>query len=314
MRAPGWKSLLLFLGMALGSASAADVQDWITPGNLPTVESVTLRNASCEAVIWTKPFFRLASFRLTSGQNHLVGFESPNPVVGGRLLRPLFVTGGKLWLTGVPRGDLFGLLPGTATPFDGGVEVAIGPDPGMGLSARVRFVLDARPSRLTVTSTLRNAGSGECTAGCWWPISFEPGGRMESEALPFPEEPHFRFFSWHHDVPLAEPACRIDGGRIVLDLDRPLRNNLFEIGFLGREVTVTKPDCRYRFTVLDPAPAPSRTYPQEGSAVILYRDQRTLFCEAELEGPETSLAPGAQASFRFAISLETPGSPTNSFP
>ncbi len=314
MRASGWKSLVLFLGMALGSASGAEVQNWITPGNIPAVESVTLRNPACEAVIWTKPFVRLASFRLADGRNHLVGFASPNPVADGRLLRPLFVTGGRLWLTGVPRGDLIGLLPGTATPVDGGVEVAVGPDPGTGLSARVRFVLDARLPRLTVTSTLRNSGSSPCIAGCWWPISFEPGGQMESEALPFPEEPRFRFFSWHHDVPVTEPACRIDGGRIVLDLDRPLRDNLFEIGFLGREVVVAKPDCRYRFTVLDPAPDPSRTYPQEGSAVILYRDQRTLFCEAELEEPDTNLAPGAQTSFRFAVSLETPGSPTSSLP
>ncbi len=40
---------------------------------------------------------------------------------------------------------------------------------------------------------------------------------------------------------------------------------------------------------------------------MLYCDQRSGFCEAELSGPLVDLAPGAETAFTFAIALERRG-------
>ena len=277
---------------------------WIDPAYRPAIEAVTLRNAACEAVVWTKPFVRIASFRLTGGQNRLAGFDTPNPVEGPRVLRPWFVCGAKLWLAGLPGGDRFGLLPGTATRTPHGVEIALGPDPATGLAARIRVELAEKEARLTVASLLRNAGDAERTTACWWPVSFEPGGTMSAEALPEAPggAPHFQ--SWNGDAPPAEPACRIEGTRVTLDLDRPMAKPLFQLGFPGREIAVAKPDGVHRLDILAPLPGPGRRYPPGGGSVIVFRDQRTGFCEAELCGPLTALAPGEETSFSFSWALD----------
>ncbi len=284
-----------FLAVLLGGVRAADKpNDWITPGAVPATESIVLANGVCEAVVLVKPFVRLSSFRLRGGRNHLVDFSSPNPVEKGRLLRPLYVIGARLWPTPEVAGWYkFGLVPGTAERHARQVDVSLGPDPVTGLAGRIRFALDAELPRLEVSSVLRNASAGEVRTGCWWPVAFEPGGTMESSISPGSSPP-----------PSPDPACRIDGRRVTLDLDGPLRGDLCRYGFPGREIAVVKPDCIYRVAALDPVPGPGAAYPGDGSSAVLYRDQRTWFCEAELVGPLARLAPGEEAAFRWSLTVE----------
>ena len=88
------------------------------------MESVRLSNPACEAEISFKPFVRLISFRLKDGRNHLLNFDSPNPVINGKPSRPDFVAGAKLWYAPEVNGSArFGTLPGA--PSQTGREVVV---------------------------------------------------------------------------------------------------------------------------------------------------------------------------------------------
>jgi len=293
----------LFLVIAMVHPSASE--NWITPGTVFKTESITLRNPSCEAVILTKPFVRLISFRLANGRNHLVQFDSPNPLQNGRLLRPLFVTGAKLWPADEsPDSYKFGLLPGIATQAGQNVDVHLGPDTVSGWEGRIEFTLDPVQPKLTISSTLHNAGTTKKETGCWWPVSFEPGGKMEAKAISDPAKSMFHFQSGSGEIRPRDPACTIQGNQVSLDLDRPLEQPTFKVSFLGREINVIKSDCTYCLTVIHPIPEAGHSYFQNGSTAILYRDQRTWFCEAEFSSPKVLLQPGEETSFTFSIDLK----------
>ncbi len=301
-------SIFLLLMMASTVAVwAVAIANAETEHGSPVSESIALNNPACEAIVLIKPFVRLISFRLAGGRNHLVDFNSPNPKRNdGQVLRPLFVTGAKLWPSSETRDFYkFGLLEGRATQNGLEVEVRMGPDPVTGFEGTILFKLDPKEARVTITSTLRNTEKTERDTGCWWPVTFDPGGRMEAQAIPLPKEPAYAFHFWSGNAS-TESACVIDDGHVTLDLDQPLRRPIFKIGFLGREITVSKPDCVYRLTAIDPAPSAKQVYPDGGSAVIFYSDQRTLFCEAELTSPLAHLRPNDSTSFTFALSVEPP--------
>ena len=266
-------------------------------------ETITLSNPACEAVICVKPFVHLISFRFIGGKNHLLNFETPNP--GD--LRPQFIVGAKLWYAPEVSGShLFGLLSGSITRNGGDLNAQLDPDPGSGLQGRIHFHLDEHEPRITITSVLQNVGTVEKETSCWWPVSFEPGGRMEAVPMPMPAEPAFNFHFWSYGGPPTEPACQITKTKVVLDLDRRLQESIYKIGFMGKEILLTKDDCAYRVTALDPVPSPKRTYPHGGSPVMLYCDQKTGFCEAEVSGPLKKLGPNEETSFTFSIVLERP--------
>ncbi len=271
------------------------------------IETIKIDNQVCEAVITTKPFVHLISFRMKGAKNHLLNFESPNPSANGRLLRPLFIVGAKLWYAPEVAGSsLFGKLTGDVTQNKNEVNAQLDVDPGTGLQGRIRFVLDENRPLLTITSVIRNAGTKETKTSCWWPVSFEPGGRMEAVPIPSSPEPAFNYHFWSYGGTASEPGCKISKTNVVLDLDHPLQPPIFKIGFMAREIILTKPDCIYRLTVIDPPVDPQRQYPHGGSPVMLYCDQKTWFCEAELSGPLAQLKPQEETAFTFAISLEQP--------
>jgi len=271
------------------------------------LETITLSNPACEAVISVRPFVHLISFRLSGGKNHLINAESPNPLHNGQPMRPFFLLGAKLWYAPeVPGSHLLGLLSGKVTNQGGDVDARLDPDPASGLQGRIHFHLDEHEPRLTIESALRNVGSAEKETSCWWPVSFEPGGRMEAAPIPLPDNPAYSFHFWTYGGPASDPACQIGKDKVVLDLDRPLQAPVYKIGFLGREILVIKSDCTYRLTALDPVPSPELKYSHGGSPVMLFRDQKTLFCEAELSGPLAKLKPGEETAFTFSIALEKP--------
>ena len=177
-------------------------------------ELVHLANPACEADISIKPFVRLISFRLAGGRSHLLNYESPNPLINGKPSRPTFVAGAKFWYAPEVAGShLFGMLAGVPTQTERSVQVQLDPDPGSKLQGTIRYVLDERLPRLTISSTLRNVGTAVTETSCWWPVAFEPGGRMEADVIPLPTEPFFRFLFWSYGAPPSEPACRIGQGR-----------------------------------------------------------------------------------------------------
>ncbi len=222
-------------------------------------------------------------------------------------MRPFFLLGAKLWYAPeVPGSHLFGLLSGKVTHKGRDVDAQLDPDPVSGLQGRIHFHLDPVQPLITITSALRNAGSVDKETSCWWPVSFEPGGRMEAEPIKLPDDPTFDFHFWSYGGPASDPACQIGKDFVVLDLDRPLQESVYKIGFFGREISVIKPDCTYRLTALNPVPSSQLNYPHGGSPVMLFRDQKTWFCEAELSGPLTKLHPGDETAFTFSIALEAP--------
>jgi hypothetical protein len=302
---PGLLGGAVFI-MSLFSAKGNDMQ--VAAVAAMKIETVTIRNPVCEAVITSKPFVHLISFRLLGEKNHLLNFETPNPVANGHLLRPLFIVGAKLWYAPEVIGSAgFGLLAAAKINEKANeVDVVLTPDPNSGLQGNIRFVLDEHEPRLTITSVLRNGGAKARETSCWWPVSFEPGGRMEAEVIPSPAEPAFSYHFWSYGGTASESACRISKTKVVLNLDQPLQHPIFKIGFIGKEIVLTKPDCVYRMTALAPDVDPRVTYPHGGSPVMLYCDQRSGFCEAELSGPLVKLQPQDETSFTFSISLEKP--------
>ena len=284
----------------------ADAMDG-APTSTMKIETLKLSNSTCEAIILTKPFVHLIGFRFLDGKNHLLNFDSPNPVRDGKPMRPLFIVGAKLWYAPeVAESHLFGILSGNITQGEREIDAKLDPDPISGLQGTIRFTLDKDQPRLTITSTLRNVGNAEKETSCWWPVSFEPGGSMEADVIPCPTEPTFSFHYWSYGGTASEPACKVTADKVTLDLDRPLEKSIFKIGFLGREIVVNKPDCAYRLTTLTPLPGPQHAYPHGGSPVMLYSDQKTWFCEAELSGPLVKLHPHEETSYTFSITLEKP--------
>ena len=302
-----WQRLLGFAALA----------PWLILSNVseaaaPEVKSIRLTNPTCEAEISLQPFVRLISFRLKDGKSHLLSFDSPNPVINGKPSRPAFVAGAKFWFAPEVAGSSrFGMLPGTPTQNGRDVLVHLEPDPDSKLQGTIRYTLDEHLPRITISSTLCNVGPAATETGCWWPVAFEPGGRMEARILPLPVEPVFRFVLWSYSAPVSDPACRISHDKVSLEMDRPFEGKpLFKVGFLSGEIAVCKPDCTYRLTALDPPPKAGQNYPHDGSPAIFYCDQRTGFCEAELSGPLARLQPGEETVFTFAISLEAPPTPS----
>jgi hypothetical protein len=296
-----WACIVTIL---LAAASALPVLSQATEQPNPRLAQITIKNPSCEAIVLLRPFVRLDSFRLTGCKNYLITARSPNPVVNGHALRPPFIIGAKLWYAPeTPGSHLFGLLPGNATENGNKVQVATPPDPLSHLQAKIQFDLDASLPLITITSTILNVGDNARFVSPWWPVSFEEGGQMDSHLIPFGNEPTYRFSSWSYSAPISDPACHISRDHVTLDLNRPLSEPIFKIGFLSDEIEVAKGDCTYHLTVIDPRPSPLLTYPHGGSSSILFRDQRTWFCEAELLGPLVRLTPGQSTSFTFTIYL-----------
>jgi len=293
-------SCLLMIALS-ESSKATDV----TSDSAMKIETIKISNHVCEAEITVKPFVHLLGFRLLGAKNHLLNIESPNPSKNGHSMRPLFIVGAKLWYAPEVAGShLFGLLTGEVTQKGREVDVNLDRDPGSRLQGRIRFVLDETKPQLKIISVLRNEGASARETSCWWPVSFEPGGRMEAAPIPSPSEPAFNYHFWSYSGTASEPGCKITKTNVVLDLDRPPEAPIFKIGFLGREIILIKPDCVYRMTILDPPVDPARNYPHGGSPVMLYCDQKTWFCEAELSGPLIKLQPQEETSFIFTISLE----------
>lgn len=296
------------IGLIMSSISVSGTETGPAPNSTMKIETIKISNAACEAEITTKPFVHLISFRLLGAKNHLLNFQSPNPVANGHAMRPLFIVGAKLWYAPeVANSHQFGLLDGEVTQHQNEVNAQLKMDPVTGLQGRIRFSLDESRAQMTITSVIRNVGTKDVETSCWWPVSFEPGGQMAAVPIPAPTEPVFNYHFWSYGGPVSQPACKIEKDKVTLDLDHPMQGPLFKIGFMSREITLAKPDCVYRLTTLDPPVDPLRSYPHGGSPVMLYSDQRTWFCEAELSGPLVNLHPQEETSFTFSISLEKPG-------
>ena len=271
------------------------------------VETIKIRNAMAEAEITVKPFVHLLGFRFIDGKNHLLNYTTPNPTQDGHPIRPLFIVGAKLWYAPeVNSSHLFGMLSGQITRDQNEVAAKLEVDPVSHLQGRIRFVLDEKAPRLTISSALRNVGSKPILTGCWWPVSFETGGTMETTPLKSATEPAFTYHFWSFDDAGSSAICQITPEGIKLDLDHAMSAPLFKAGCISREVVVRKSDTVYRLTALDPPVDPAGFYPHGGSPVMLYRDGRTDFCEAELSGPLKTLEPGSETTFTFSIQLERP--------
>ena len=271
------------------------------------IETIKLKNPVCEAEITTKPFVHLLAFRFLGAKNHLLNFDTPDPLRNGKLIRPLFIVGAKLWYAPEVAGSSrFGMLTGDITQKRNEVDVILNPDPETGLQGKIQFVLDENKPLLTISSAITNVGKSARETSCWWPVSFEPGGQMESEPIPSPTDPAYSYHFWSYGGTASEPACKIEKGRVEMDWDRTLNPPLFKIGFIGREIVVTKPDCLFRLTAIDPPVDVEGRYPHGNSPVMLYCDQKSGFCEAELSGPLAMLQPNQATSLTFTIALEKP--------
>ena len=271
------------------------------------LETVKISNEVCEAEITTKPFVHLLGFRFLGAKNHLLNFDTPNPLKNGKPVRPLFIVGAKLWYAPeIPGSAGFGMLTGDVTQKRYEVDANLKPDPASNLQGSIRFVLDENGAQLTISSVITNVGETARETSCWWPVSFEPGGKMEAVPIPSPTEPSFSYHFWSYGGTASEPACKIDKDLVTLDLGRPLNPPIFKIGFVSREIVVTKSDCVFRLTAIDPSVNVKNTYPHGNSPVMLYCDQRSGFCEAELSGPLVMLQPGQAKAFTFTIALERP--------
>jgi hypothetical protein len=292
---------LFFLAFALTNASGDD-------SAMPAkIETIQIQNDVCEAEITVQPFVHLLSFRFRGAKNDLLNFTTPNPIAPGHPKRPEFIVGAKLWYAPeIADSHRFGLLTGAVTHTVRDVNAQLDPDPISGLQGTIHLQLDDHEAKLTITSTLKNVGVAEKETSCWWPVSFEPGGWMESVPIPAFTEPHYNYHFWSYGGTASEPACRIEKDRVVLDVDRPMNPPLFKIGFVAREIVVHKPDCVFRITAIDPPVDPARKYPHGDSPVMLYSDQKTGFMEAELSGPLVALKPGDQTAFTFTILLAKP--------
>ena len=128
------------------------------------------------------------------------------------------------------------------------------------------------------------------------------------EAIPVKSsiEPTRTYHFWSFDDLGAATIFHFTSDGVRLDLDQAMAAPLFKLGLFGNQVIVRKTDTIYRLKVPDPPLDPSLAYPHGGSPVLLYRDGRTGFCEAELSGPLKKLGPGEKTTFTFSIDLEAP--------
>jgi hypothetical protein len=293
----GLMSVLLFEGKIAGAEA----------GPAMNIETIKIRNEVCEAEITTEPFVHLLGLRFLGAKNHLLNYETPNPLKNGKPIRPLFIVGAKLWYAPEITGSAkFGMLTGDITQKRNEVDVKLKPDPDSGLQGQIQFVLDEHRAELTISSSITNVGKAARETSCWWPVSFEPGGKMEAVPIPSPTEPIFSYHFWSYGGTASEPACKIEKDRVQLDLDRTLNPPIFKIGFIGREIVLRKPDCIFRLTAIDPPVDAQGRYPHGNSPVMLYCDQRSGFCEAELSGPLAVLQPDQATSLTFKIALDKP--------
>ncbi len=305
---PGPRAWLRAIGL-IAFAIFPEVQVSATTPLDPALDhkSIKIGNDVCEAEITVEPFVHLLGFHFLGAKNHLLNFETPNPVEKGRAIRPYFIVGGKLWYAPeVSDSHKFAMLAGAVQQNGRKVDANLDPDPLSGLQARIVFVLDDHRPLLTITSTIKNSGGTVREASCWWPVSFEPGGKLESVPIPAPTDPAYSYHFWSYGGAASEPACKIDKNLVTLNMDGPLQKPIFKIGFIASEIVLTKPDCVFRLTAVNPPVDPGRKYPHGGSPVMLYCDQRSGFCEAELSGPLVELQPGGETTFIFTIGLEKP--------
>ena len=303
----GWKILIGAMGCVLGLLLIDANRAGAEAAPAMNIETIKIRNSVCEAEITTEPFVHLLAFRFLGAKNHLLNFDTPNPLKNGKPVRPLFIVGAKLWYAPeVPGSARFGMLTGAITRKKNEVDVELKPDPDTALQGKIQFVLDEDKAELTIRSSITNVGKSARETSCWWPVSFEPGGKMEAAPIPSPTDPAFSYHFWSYAGTAAEPACKIEKDRVELDLDRTLNPPIFKIGFIGREIVLTKPDCVFRLTAIDPPVDAQGRYPHGNSPVMLYCDQKSGFCEAELSGPLAMLQPGQVTEFAFTIALKKP--------